>query len=455
MAQCRNWVFTIHQGHLTTPGQTLDDYWTWIQQCGDGFWDGVKWFIFQKEIGGNTNRLHLQGAVCCSVQRRATTMGNQFKVKPEAFQKMRGAPSDSLAYCTKGETRVAGTTYWQYGDCPGGQGSKLKKVAKIIKESGLKAAIREFPETYITNGRGMKELNRFYKGERERAKDICVIVVFGTPGCGKSHWAKRVFAPDDTFTLPAVSSSGQAWFDGYDGERVLLIDEFSGRIEFELFKNMLDPYPMMCPVKGDYVHALWDTVVITTNYHPNTWYPNDKDAWGTSVVSPIQRRIHVFIEGRGRYELGTAEFQATCWDVRADNYNQPTGWDFELPVAVWLQEGNTPVQSPVVGEDEGEQEVETAPTQEIDSDEALLRTSVAELCSDDTLENLMEEWEERDNTFSIHAQPFTQEIVEGASLHAQDEAIIRGDFSDDDDDEFSKIIYGEDGDEEPRGGINL
>ena len=397
--KCRNWVFTIHQGHLTTPGQTLDDYFNWIQTRGDGFWDGVRWWIGQKEMGGNTNRLHLQGAVSCSVQRRASTMGNQFKVKPEAFQKMRGQPSDSLAYCTKGETRVEGTTYWQYGDCPGGQGSKLAKVAKVIKEAGLKAAIKEFPETYITNGRGMKDLNRFYLSEKERNTEMCVIVVYGTPGCGKSYWAKRIFAPNDTYTLPAVSSGGQAWFDGYNGERVLLIDEFSGRIEFELFKNMLDPYPMQCPVKGDYVPALWDTVIITTNFHPNTWYPNDKDPWGTSVVSPIQRRIHVFIEGRGRYELGTAEFQATCWEVTADNYNQPTGWDFELPIARWLmeEEAPPPPEAEAAQGDVQETMEETAPTQVIND----VMSSVEELASDDTLAGLLSDWEGQDNTFGI------------------------------------------------------
>ncbi len=313
----RRWVFTVWPGKITN-NFSLDEWWNWFRVQSH---TGVRYIVAQKELAPVANRrpgsdgIHIQGYIHFTGQKRPSTIGVRYDLQPTTFTMARGTPADNRAYCTKSDTKVDGEDAYEMGECPGGQGSKLTEVALCIKTKGLKRAIEDSPHTYICHGRGMRDLDNFYKRQKIRSTSCHVIVIHGESGAGKSYWGKNLYDPGNTFTMPAVPKNGAGWFDGYDGERTLLIDEFSGRIEFELFKNMLDPYPIQVPTKGDFTPAMWDTVVITTNYHPCTWYPNDMDSWGSDPnrKSPVERRIHTYITANGIYDLGTHVYTVTSW----------------------------------------------------------------------------------------------------------------------------------------------
>ena len=63
------------------------------------------------------------------------------------------------------------------------------------------------------------------------------------------------------------------WFDGYNGDKTLLLDELRGNIKLSYLLQILDPYPLKVEVKGGTVNAEWDRVFITTNTPPEKWYP--------------------------------------------------------------------------------------------------------------------------------------------------------------------------------------
>ncbi len=311
--QARRWAFTAYVGNLlTNEALTLEDWTTWAAVQD---WAGVKYLVFQRELATTTEREHVQGYIHFSGVKRRFTINKLLHLNDTHLEVANGSPSSNRAYCTLAEKRVHGTEYFEHGECPGGQGSRLAIVAESIKTKGLNATIEENPQTYITCGRGMRDLDVFYKRQRKRTGSVHVIVICGASGSGKSWWANNLYDPGDehTFTMPAVPANGNAWFDGYDDQRTLVMDEFSGRVEFELMKNVMDPYKQMVPVKGTHTPALWDTVVITTNNHPNTWYPNDIDSWGLDTVSPIQRRIHTYIEAHGNYNAGTHWYKVSSW----------------------------------------------------------------------------------------------------------------------------------------------
>ncbi len=309
--QARRWSFTVHVANLLTNGPlTLEDWCAWARVQD---WTGVKYLVFQRERGDQTQREHVQGYIHFSTQKRRFAVNNVLHLQKTHLEVSKGTPSDNRAYCTDADKRIEGTDYFEHGECPGAQGSRLAVVAESIKTKGLKQTIRDSPQTYITCGRGMRDLDRFYKNERVRKNHVNVICINGASGSGKSWWANNLYDPGHSFTMPAVPANGNAWFDGYDDERTLVIDEFSGRMEFELFKNVLDSYKQSVPVKGDHTPALWDTVIITTNFHPNSWYGNDIDPWGLDTVSTIQRRIHTYIEAHGVYNNGDHWYQVKSW----------------------------------------------------------------------------------------------------------------------------------------------
>lgn len=117
-----------------------------------------------------------------------------------------------------------------------------------------------------------------------RTWKMSVIVYYGPTGTGKtSSVYDNAVAITDIWPYP-----GNGWFDGYSGEKIALFDEFTGS-EFKLsyLLKLLDCYPMRVPIKGDYVNWAPEEIYITSNMHPNDWYPN---ALSEHVLA-LRRRI--------------------------------------------------------------------------------------------------------------------------------------------------------------------
>ncbi len=97
----------------------------------------------QMERATTTKNIHIQLYMHWSKVKRPSYLGTKYGVKPEVFQMANGEPSENRAYCTDEEKRVNGTESWEYGVCPGAQGSKLTIVAATIKKHGIKRAVEE------------------------------------------------------------------------------------------------------------------------------------------------------------------------------------------------------------------------------------------------------------------------------------------------------------------------
>jgi hypothetical protein len=69
---------------------------------------------------------------------------------------------------------------------------------------------------------------------------------------------------------------GNEWFDGYEGQKLVLFDDFDkGQISFRLLLRLLDRYPMQVPIKGGFVEWCPRVIYITSNLGPARWYPSE------------------------------------------------------------------------------------------------------------------------------------------------------------------------------------
>lgn len=82
------------------------------------------------------------------------------------------------------------------------------------------------------------------------------------------------------------------WFDGYIGQKVLLIDDFYGSIKFHDMLEYMDGYKFQVPIKGGFVWKAWDKVYITSNKHPNEWYANYRCLEEPAFVRRINEFLH-------------------------------------------------------------------------------------------------------------------------------------------------------------------
>ena len=84
-------------------------------------------------------------------------------------------------------------------------------------------------------------------------------------------------------------------FDGYNGQAVLVFEEFSGQIPIEDMLNYLDIYPLYLPARYSDRVACYTQVYITSNlplekqYHTEQW--ERLETWRAFL-----RRIHIIIE---------------------------------------------------------------------------------------------------------------------------------------------------------------
>lgn len=89
-----------------------------------------------------------------------------------------------------------------------------------------------------------------------------------------------------------ANTKGLKWFDGYQGESILVIDEFDGDIcTFNRWKQLLDGHRLDVEVKGGMMTACWTEVFITSNKAPETW-------WGPDIIElpEFKRRVYDMIE---------------------------------------------------------------------------------------------------------------------------------------------------------------
>lgn len=261
--------------------------------------ENCKYAIYGHEIAPTTGTPHLQGYFSLKKKARIGTIQKkltELEIRL-SLQSAKGTSQDNFKYCTKADPNG----YWCCGDirqC--GQGSRTDRVeiAELIKEGkNLDQVYQHNRSSFIQYHSGIKAA--IFLEEKilcpKLRDDLCVTVYCGNAGTGKTHTAFKI-CTSLGFNPYFVNSpqGGIVWWDGYDREEAIVIDDFKGWIKPHDLFRVLDKYPYRIPFKGGYRMAFYTHVFITSNYHPREWYSDDvvfeRDA--------LFRRIHnIYIYG--------------------------------------------------------------------------------------------------------------------------------------------------------------
>lgn len=225
----------------------------------------IRFSIFGKEICPTTGRTHWQGYVELKKPQRLSFLKKAFQDDGLHCEKAKGSPQQNIEYCSKdGATIQTGESKKQ------GQRSDLEEAASDIVTGKRKLSdiMIEDPRTYCRYRNGLRDIaalqaQRSNKGFRE----LEVFVYWGEAGTGKTR--KAVEENPEHYML---GKAPRVWFDGYDQESTLIIDEFYGWIPYGYLLRILDGYALRVEVKGGHTYAAWTKVVITSNKDPREWY---------------------------------------------------------------------------------------------------------------------------------------------------------------------------------------
>jgi len=248
---------------------------------GESFWasKGIIYSKGQLEKCGVTGRLHWQFLVCYERKRRLagvkTTLGNDIHAE------LTRSPAVN-EYVWKDETSQG--RRWEWGRLPMRRNNatdwglvKEKAKAGRLDSPSIPANI------FVCNYSSLKKIKMdFMKGAAQERE---CNVFWGETGTGKSRLAWEQAGLDAYPKAPTTK-----FWDGYQGEGNVVMDEFTGQVEITHLLRWLDRYPVLVEQKGSGCVLRATKFWITSNVCPEDWYPNcpmeQKDA--------LMRRLTTF-----------------------------------------------------------------------------------------------------------------------------------------------------------------
>lgn len=249
--RARTWAFT-----LQNPSKTDLKYLEEFKRL-----QGIEYVLFQREKAPATGTIHLQGVIKFDSKKRWSKL-KKFFSWCEPAKKV----ASLIAYCSKGKTRVAGHLPCEWGVPPcQGKRSDIQDGIELMK-SNPKAT---WTELGLGNSAIPKYMTFFQKVKLEsmpkrdfRCKGVWL---FGEPDMGKSYAARH----GKYYEKPPSK-----WFDDYQGEKRIVIDDLKGGITVSQLKRWCDCYPCKGEVKGGYIQLLCSELFVTSNDPPWIRFPN-------------------------------------------------------------------------------------------------------------------------------------------------------------------------------------
>lgn len=183
-------------------------------------------------------------------------------------------------YVWKDATAVAGTRF-ELGAMPfnRAESKDWERVVVAAKEGRFS----DIPADILVRCyHSIKSINK--DNLRPVATERVVHVYWGRTGTGKSRTAWQEAGLDAYPKDPCTK-----FWDGYQGQHHVVIDEFRGAIGISHMLRWLDRYPVIIEAKHGATTLAARTLWITSNLDPRGWYT----AEGQETVDALMRRLHV------------------------------------------------------------------------------------------------------------------------------------------------------------------
>lgn len=231
----------------------------------------TKRLVFQLESGDAEGTPHYQGYIeltdAVSRFRLSKCIGYEFDLRT-----CDGTAQSNYTYCTKESTRLSGP--YEYGDWTVTQGDRndiQRFKDDVVSGMPSMELCQQHTKFFMNCPKGAEKIIDLLRPKRTLSPRV--FLFFGLPGCGKSYLARRV--PGTKY----VKEPGHSWFLKYDGESVLIMDDFAGgksKMGLMQLLRLLDRYAYTGEKKGGHCDIAATTIVLTSNYHPLQWYKWEK-----------------------------------------------------------------------------------------------------------------------------------------------------------------------------------
>ena len=188
----------------------------------------------------------------------------------------------------KGTTSIEGT-FEEFGECPvehQGKSKDVEKILDMLKDGASNLEIVDAVPSAMMNIDKVERTRSLLRDAQftDSWRDLEVSYIFGKTGSGKTRSVMDKYGYANCYRVTDYKHP----FDTYDGQDVLIFEEFRGGLKHGDMLNYLDGYPLLLPCRYFNRQACYTKVFIITNVPPDAQYGNVDQA----SRDAFYRRIH-------------------------------------------------------------------------------------------------------------------------------------------------------------------
>jgi len=269
-------------------------------------WDCVVYLVFGKETGEKCGTPHLQGYVQWKNSRKFSVLKKLNK--RISWRVSTAAPVTAAMYCKKGSQSKTEWNVYGYEGPNFGKDADVFEIGEMKKqgarndllliknkilsgETTVPQILESDPIFFHQYGRTLNALEDLHNKHNFRT-EMCTIDWFcGSTGIGKSHALFENYNPNTMYKW----NLHEEFQCGYQGEKIVLINEFAGQIPFRLLLEMADKWPMTVKRKGRAPCQFLATKILIAGPKP-PWecYTNSLDVNHSDNMNQLKRRCQVW-----------------------------------------------------------------------------------------------------------------------------------------------------------------
>lgn len=282
----RNWAFTVSKPtdvqliHLEQPP----------------FKDMVDWAVFAIEYGDENDNLHIQGCIRFLHGKTWSAVRKVLGLKAgDELAQFKSTPAANVAYCRKGKQShaewdsdgVDGENYGldykplielgtppKYGDDKKNQWHDIRDAIEL-GWSDLEICAR-WPMEGMKNAAAIANYRLLWDRKHAQWRNVEVVYVWGKTGTGKTRAITEKYGYPNVYRVTNYNSGA---FDMYDGQDIIMFEEYRSSFKLEQMLNYLDGHPVELPCR--YANQLLKAtkIFIVTNIPLNEQYPKFHDGY--------------------------------------------------------------------------------------------------------------------------------------------------------------------------------
>lgn len=258
-------------------------------------------YVYGYEVAPTTDTKHLQGFV----EFNGGTTYKQLREKFEIFwTPAKGSRHDNFTYCTK-SGRFESSHRDGFPGSKQGTRSDIQAVKDIINSGGGMMDVLTTTNSYPA-ARYAEMMLKYVEQPRDWVTEVTWI--WGESGSGKSCLAKTL-APNAWW-----SGNNFKWFDGYDGQPDVVIDDLRAENwPFVFLLRLLDSKPFRVECKGGSRQWRARRIFVTTLRNPSETYRA-----GIEPLEQLNRRIKSCIHLAPAREVGGNKDVGQLADITPD-----------------------------------------------------------------------------------------------------------------------------------------